>query len=383
MDKALIYMFRKFDPVMRMIISRDSGLLNDYFSINKGQLIDLYAFATYEGEEGCNTEETYPEEETVQKPHFNLLTDIPVIHNEKEMRAWLKPIYIIEDYMEDYETYRMFHNKVYNVLNGCFIMKNCRNAEIRFKFTKESKEEYKLPFRMFVINTILWYPFVELHGLDVLDKSFILSNPEELPNVENYINNYLITVLRDYHIKSSKMNYAISEVLYNLRKISIDYSLILGLNFSIPMFIELYNQFPRIKEIMECQFDDTLQPYEIEQTLSAYQKEYIEIVSGLKSNHLGIALRAKTGIKSKQLAEFAIADGLKPDLDGVTIPIPNENSTLIRGSNKPSYVYISGTGARKSLVMNKKVIDILVTTYSDICFKNLFNCGKIVKIFIY
>ena len=38
--------FRKFDPVTRMIIDRDSGLLNDYFTIAKGQLIDLYYFCT-------------------------------------------------------------------------------------------------------------------------------------------------------------------------------------------------------------------------------------------------------------------------------------------------------------------------------------------------
>ena len=154
---------------------------------------------------------------------------------------------------------------------------------------------------MFVINTILWYPFVELHGLDVLDEQFILDNPEDLPDVENFINNSLITVLRDYHIKSSKMNYAISEVLYNLRKISIDYSLIIGLDFSIPLFINLYNEIPRIKELMECHFDETMQPHEIEQTLSGYQKEYVEIVTGLKDNHLGIALRANTGIKHKKL----------------------------------------------------------------------------------
>jgi hypothetical protein len=42
----IIYAFRKFDPITRMIISRDSGLLNDYFSIIKGQLIDLYYFST-------------------------------------------------------------------------------------------------------------------------------------------------------------------------------------------------------------------------------------------------------------------------------------------------------------------------------------------------
>ena len=38
-------MFRKFDPIRRMIISRDSGLINEYFSIIKSQLADLSYFS--------------------------------------------------------------------------------------------------------------------------------------------------------------------------------------------------------------------------------------------------------------------------------------------------------------------------------------------------
>ena len=125
---------RKFDPVLRMIISRDSGLLNDYFSITKGQLIDLYAFASYEGEEGCNTEETYPEGEPT--PIKDLTFDVPYIHNVKEMRAWMHPLYIIEDYTKDYETYKVFQQKLYNIIRGCYTIQNCRNAMVRFKFTK-------------------------------------------------------------------------------------------------------------------------------------------------------------------------------------------------------------------------------------------------------
>ena len=288
---------RKFDPVLRMIIDRDSGLLNDYFSITKGQLIDLYAFASYDGEDDCNTEETYPEGEPT--PIKDLTFDVPYIHNVQEMRQWMHPLYIIEDYTSDYETYNIFQQKLYNIIRGCFTIKECRNAMVRFKFTRDSKKEYELPFRMFVINTILWYPFVELHGLDVLDESFILSDPEATPNVEEYINEKLIKVLREYHIKTSKTNYAISEVLFNLRSISIHFSLIMGLDFSIPMFIDLYSKNPRIKEIMECGFDETLQPHEIEQELSSLQQEYIEIISGMKDNHLGIVLRANTGVKHK------------------------------------------------------------------------------------
>ena len=58
----------------------------------------------------------------------------------------------------------------------------------------------------------------------------------------------------------------------------------------------------------------------------------------------------------KQLSEFAISEGLKPDLTGQTIPIPIQNSTLIRGADTPSYHYIDATASRKSLVMNKKVM---------------------------
>ena len=287
---------------------------------------------------------------------FNLMTDIPMIYNRKEMYAWLQPLYIIDDYTVDRETYRVFRTKVYNVLRGCFHIKVCRNAPIRFKFSRKDTKEYKLPFRMFVINTILWYPFVELHGLDVLDEEFILSDPEIIPDIVGWINEKLITVLNEYHIKSSDKNFALSEVLYYLRHISIDYSIILGLDFSIPMFIDLYKNYPRIKELMEATFEDTMQPNEVEQDLAAKQSEFIEIVSGIDQNPLGMVLRAKTGIKPKQLAEFTISEGMKPDLTGKTIPVVIQNSTLIRGTDKPSYVYTDGTASRKSLVMNKKVM---------------------------
>lgn len=46
MNKELQYIFRKFDPVERMIMGRDTGLINPLFGITKGQLINLYYFAT-------------------------------------------------------------------------------------------------------------------------------------------------------------------------------------------------------------------------------------------------------------------------------------------------------------------------------------------------
>ena len=72
---------------------------------------------------------------------------------------------------------------------------------------------------------------------------------------------------------------------------------------------------------------------------------------------IGVPLQeANQGIKHKQLREFVVAQGCKPTLQGETIPEPIENSTLLRGLDRPSYLYIDATGSRKSLVMNKKVM---------------------------
>ena len=56
---SITYMFRKFDPIKRMIISRDSGMINEYFTISKGQLIDLVYFATI-GKGDNDQPQTYP-----------------------------------------------------------------------------------------------------------------------------------------------------------------------------------------------------------------------------------------------------------------------------------------------------------------------------------
>ena len=51
-EPELIRMFRKFDPVERYIMSRDKPEINHYFQLSKGDLIDLYYFATFKEEEG-------------------------------------------------------------------------------------------------------------------------------------------------------------------------------------------------------------------------------------------------------------------------------------------------------------------------------------------
>lgn len=287
---------------------------------------------------------------------FDLVTDVPVIHNREELAQWLRPLYIIDDILVDDDTYNNMRNCILNLVRGSFTIRACREYPIKFKFNKKDKEEYQLELRDFLINLILFEPFIELYGLNVLDKSYIFDCKTGIPNIENYINNKIILTLKDYQVKNTYLNIRISNVIYNLRMISVDFSQILGLNFNIFTFADMYSSNNEIRDIMETKFDESLQPYEIEAQLKELQNREMQIYKDLPDNELGAILRSATGVKPKQFTEFTIAGGLKPTIDGYTIPEVIQNSILIGGLDRPSYFYIDAGGANKSLIMNKRVM---------------------------
>lgn len=287
---------------------------------------------------------------------FDLVTDVPVIHNKEELAQWLRPLYIIDDILVDDDTYNNTRSCILNLVRGSFTIRACREYPIKFKFNKKDKEEYQLELRDFLINLILFEPFIELYGLNVLDKSYIFDCKTGIPNIENYINNKIILTLKDYQVKNTYLNIRISNVIYNLRMISVDFSQILGLNFNIFTFADMYSSNTEIRDIMETKFDESLQPYEIEAQLKELQNREMQIYKDLPNNELGAILRSATGVKPKQFTEFTIAGGLKPTIDGYTIPEVIQNSILIGGLDRPSYFYIDAGGANKSLIMNKRVM---------------------------
>lgn len=280
---------------------------------------------------------------------FNLTTDVPYIHNREELSRWLRPCYVLSKNMTDFDTYRDFVSQINNLLRGCFTIRQCREYPVHFRFNEKDKVDHTLQLRHFLVNLFLWYPFVNLNDLDVLDESFILDCENDIPDINEYINYKLITVLTEYHVKSTTINFCLSQVLYYLRTISIDFSIILGLNFSANTFFKMYEENDEIREIMEVSFSENMQPHEIEAKLAELQDREIDIYKADKKNPIGVILRARTGIKTKQFTEYTISEGLKPSLEGVTIPEVIENSTLLRGLDRPSYLYLDATGARKSL----------------------------------
>lgn len=306
------------------------------------------------------------------------------IENAKMVEERVKPLYILEDYLHDEQGYIDFKESIYDLIKGGFEHKDVREYPIKFKFYRKSRKVFVLELRHFVLELFILYPMVFIKDLtDVLDESFVPDFREDIPYINDYINYKLIDTMRNHDVKNTIMNRAISCVTYDLKRISMDLSLIIGMNFSTEMFIDLYNNHEEIREIMESSFPVGAQPNEIEDIMSEKLKRLMSLIKQVPNNNLAVVLRSKTGIKDKQLGEYMIAQAQKPDIEGKLITIPIENSTLIGGTNRPSYHYIDASAARKSLIMNKKVMGkagyygkkVLLLSMTLSLSRTVFDCG--------
>lgn len=285
---------------------------------------------------------------------------VPFINGPEDLPQYIEPLYVIEGIIADEETYVEMFETLYDVLKGCFHIKECREYPVVFKFYREDTDSHTVQFRHFIINLILWYPFLAINTIRfmdaeiIMDGNKIISDPEY--DLTDFINYKIIQTLRSYNVKDIIVERSISTMNHNLRRISIDFSDIMNLNFSFFTIYKKYKENARVREIMESKFPDKSEPRALELAADAMQNELIDILKSDKTDPIGVILRSNTGIKTKQLAEFLIAQMYKPTIDGQVIPIPIENSTMIRGLNKPSYLYIDANAARKSLIMNKTVM---------------------------
>lgn len=279
---------------------------------------------------------------------------IPKIDNVKELKKFLRPLYIIEDYMDSPKSYKNFCFEIRDIVRATFTKKDCREYPVRFKFYAEDKKEHKLELRVFLYNIYLWLAVCELKGIHVLDETFILQ-PEDIPNLTDFENEKIIKCMRDYNVKQIKINYYISEINALLRSISLDFSDLMNLTFTDETFFDMYEN-EEYRKLMTLSFPENAQPVEIEAILNTAQAKLVDLLRNDKTNPIGVILRSGTGIKHKQLVEFLIAMGMKPTLTGETMPIVIENSSLIGGLDRPSYMYIDATGARKPLIMNARMM---------------------------
>lgn len=263
-------------------------------------------------------------------------------------------VFIIHDQMSSKKTYKNFIKEIFNYLRAGFEVKELRECPVYFKFNNDS-EIKSLQLRHFLTNLIFWEPLIALDSIDYLDDSFLV-DPTKISSryIKSYIDEKIIVPYRK-KISNRKLNKVIHDLIFNLSRVSTDFNPILGLTMNIESFMTVANKNPRFNEIIRTKIDPNMQPSEIEEYLHKLTNEEIQILM-TEDNALRPMLRAGTGIKDKQLQEFSINQGLKPDLSGKTIPIPINSNLVVGGINSVSGYYIDALGGRKSLIFNKNVM---------------------------
>lgn len=262
-------------------------------------------------------------------------------------------IIIMEDEMSEKKKFKKFIKEIFACIRAGFEVKELRECPVYFKF-REDSDIHVMQLRHFLTNIIFWEPLIALNSVNKLDESFII-DPTRISSsyIKQYIDNKIIIPYRK-KISNRKLNSVISDLIFNLSRISNDFNVILGLTMNIESFIQVAEDCPRFKEIITTKIEEGTQPNDIEHMLDKLLKEEIEILKRY-DNALTPMLNVNTGIKPKQLSEFSISGGLKPSLEGKTIPIPINTNLIHGGLNNVSYYMIDSVGARKSLIMNKSV----------------------------
>jgi hypothetical protein len=263
-------------------------------------------------------------------------------------------IYTISDEMSSKENYQSLIETVFDYLRAGFEVRELRCAKVNYRFQKND-EIRTMELRHFLTNIIVWYPFIDLDAIRDMDERIIFDTSKiSSKYIEWYINTMIIKPYR-HRVSNKKLNIIIHDLIFNLSKISTEFNMILGLTINIESFIEMSKTNERFNEIIHTKLPEGMQPTEIEETLHKLMIEEVEILKNT-DNCLRPMLRSGTGIKEKQLSELSISGGLKPDIQGNTMPIPINSNLIVNGLSNVTNYYIDAVGGRKSLIANKTVM---------------------------
>lgn len=274
-----------------------------------------------------------------------------------------RPI-VIADYAEKG---RKYYTKelvafYYHLMKEGFEFEELRRAVVHFRFVKEGPI-YSMRLPNFLTNIIMWEPIVKLDP-DRIDESLLI-DAENITSgdIKDYNDNNIIIPFKDKE-KNETLNKLIHDMMFDLGRISDDFNPIMGLSMNTEVFIDLANRYPRFDEILHTKLPDDMQPSEIEKVGKELTNEQIEIImNDPEDNFLKPIFLSGTGIKKDQYKEFAVHSGLKPSLDGATIPIPVNTNFLARGIDSIYSLFVDSVGGRKSLIMNASVMGSYCSVY--------------------
>lgn len=267
-------------------------------------------------------------------------------------------IFIVHDICQTKQTFNETFKQLYDFLKQGFELPEVRRHLVQYKFSNETAEQVKtMQLNNFITNLIFWKPFIKLDTVYKLNSSYIV-DCTKLSNkyIEDYINTKIILPNRD-DVSNKLLNRVLERLIYDLSRISKHFNPIMGIGINMKSFIDLSKRNPEFNDLIRTKFAPGMQPKEIEDLIATRLHRIIDILK-TEDNVFNPILNSGVGIKAKSLQELLVASGLKPDLNGDTIPIPIYSNFMVNGMDSVSSIYIDSQAGKKSVIMNKTYMGI-------------------------
>lgn len=258
---------------------------------------------------------------------------------------------VLDDVLADEDSYAYVYQDILDILKYGLEFKNVREMPISFIIhhgdSTKPEDLKQLEVRHFLSNMVIWYAYMKMECVDILDDSFIIDWKDKDVNfIGDWIDNRIIPY---HHGDFHELNTIVDEIIYHIKAISDAFCLLFGYSASIYDIMQAERANPEIHDILYGEIDPTLQPKELEDKLNDLNKKLIKAF-GESDSDLRPLLKAGKNISANQFREIFLRIGFKADISNRTIPWFIDSNLLITGIDTPAAFYILAESGRKALM---------------------------------
>lgn len=259
---------------------------------------------------------------------------------------------ILEDVLSSKKNFNFIFQDLIDMMKYGFEKDAVRKRPVFYKFKNSDKEHRVMQLNNFISNLIFWNPLIEVEKVSLLDESWIFDFSKfNVNTLLEYINEKLLPI---YDTDFRSQNVMVDELYHNIISISHAFCLLMGMGVSLYDLHQLELRDPEVSHLMRDPIDSSLEPHVVEEVLSERNKRLIQkLIEDPVGNDYKAFFATGTGLKEAQFREYVISIGFKADINGNTVPILIDNSFLLDGLTKPSFVYLNAISGRKAAILSK------------------------------
>lgn len=257
------------------------------------------------------------------------------------------PKYNLQDYYNNPEKYfKDLFTLIYKIQD---VIKGYHDINCITFYLPENDKPYYFSVIHYVFNMILWFP---LFILDIPVTEDLIFHEKVFDNKSycNFLNNKIIDAYK--HLTThNEMSLMLAKMYDLFIIISERNGLSLGLSFSLYDLISRWDN-QEIYDINHTVVPDNMQIHDAEVMLTQKVNRYKEIMMNTPDdNVLKPLIRSGQGVNTKQLREFAVSIGFKPDPDGYTYAVTPKTSFISDGIRDPLSFVIDSTAGRYAAIL--------------------------------